>query len=115
MIQTSSLYDSLEFGEKGPKINVLMETEFTKEIRILLAKSQEMKEHKTPFPIVIEVAKGHIQFGVNEETLELKTGAIITLGGGIPHNLLAKEDSIVRLTLSTNDAFKRVEKVIAGS
>ena len=111
MIQQSSLFDALEYSPKGPKINVLIETEFTKEIRILLATGQEMKEHKTPFPIVIEIVQGQISFGAIGELKELEKGVLISLQGGIPHNLLAKEDSIVRLTLSKQDEFKRVQKV----
>lgn len=108
-MQKTNLYEDVTYGEKGPKINVLFQSQFTKEIRILLAQGQEMKEHKTPFPIVIEVAEGEIDFGVNGKEEKLVKGAIISLEGGIPHNLIAQKNSIVRLTLSTNDAFKRVQ------
>ena len=111
MIQKSSLYNSIEYGPKGPKINVLIETEFTKVIRILLATGQEVKEHKTPFPIVIEIVQGHISFGVTGELMALEKGALLSLQGSITHNLVAKEDSILRLTLSKQDEFKRVQKV----
>lgn len=114
-MQTTNLYQNVVFGEKGPKISVLFQTEFTKEIRILIAQGQEMKEHKTPFPIVIEIVDGSIEFGVNGKVENLKKGTIVTLKGGIPHNLIALEDAIVRLTLSTNDAFKRVQEVAEKS
>lgn len=111
MIKRSSIHDSLEYGEKGPKISVLMETEFTKEIRILFKKGQEMKEHKTAYPIVIEIVEGEINFGVQGNLEYLEKGSLISLQGGIPHNLLAQKDSIVRLTLSTQDEFKRVQEL----
>jgi quercetin dioxygenase-like cupin family protein len=72
-----------------------------------------MKEHKTPFPIVIQLLEGAIDFGVNEEVSKLTKGTILTLEGNIPHNLIATEDSVVRLTLSKQDGKERVE-VAAG-
>ena len=45
----------------------------------------------------------------------LKKGSIITLEGNIPHNLTARKDSIVRLTLSKLDTALRVEKVATNS
>lgn len=107
----NDLYSEMEYHETRPAIKVMIETEFTKEIRILLDKDQEMKEHKTPFPIVIQVVEGHIDFGVNGERHALQKGCIIALPGRVPHDLLAKERSMVRLTLNKADKAERVKKV----
>lgn len=107
-----NLFDELVFGEAKPAVKLVLETPFSKEIRITFKEGQLMKEHKTPFPIVVEIVEGEIDFGVNGETHSVKKGALLTLEGGIPHDLLAKQDSIVRLTLSKFDAVERVEQVI---
>lgn len=107
----ASLVDSLEYKEDKPTIKLLLDTEFTKEIRIVFKKDHIMKEHTAPLPIVVEVFEGSIDFGVEGEVLKLKKGDLITLGAKIPHDLKATEDSIVRLTLSKNDQLNRVEKV----
>lgn len=60
----------------------------------------------------MEIVKGNIQFGVNNEVLDLVEGSIIALEGHVFHDLKANEDSIVRLTLSTNDDSNRVKKVV---
>lgn len=112
-INIASFNDELEFDENRVKTKVLLETSFSKEIRILLKKGQIMKEHKTPFPILIHVLEGEIELGINRTIHLLKSGAIIALEGNVPHDLNAKENSIVRLTLSMQDKVERVNDVIA--
>lgn len=108
----ASLKSDLNFTTKGPKISVLLETENTKEIRILLGKNQEMKEHQTPFPICVEVFSGKIEFGVHGEHIVLGSGQLISLDGGVPHNLIAIDNSIIRLSLSKKDTIQRVKNIV---
>ena len=114
-MKTASIYQDLEFNENKPAIKVIFETDFTKEIRILMRENQEMKEHQTPFPIVVELLEGEIVFGVEGQNYEVKKGDLLTLSGGVPHNLIAKKESVIRLTLSKLDSSKRVEGVAEKS
>lgn len=111
-MKLASLTNNLEFNEARPAIQVLMETDAGKEIRIAFKKGQVMKEHNTPFPIVVEIFEGAIDFGVNGEIHNLKKGDLISLEGGIPHDLKAIETSTVRLSLNKADSTKRVEGVV---
>ncbi|HNP19783.1 MAG TPA: cupin domain-containing protein [Fulvivirga sp.] len=111
-MKTASLLDNLEYKENRPAIQVLLDTEVGKEIRIAFKEGQLMKEHKTPFPIVVEIFEGSIDFGVNGKSLTLKRGDLITLEGNVPHDLKALKDSIVRLSLNKADTVKRVENVV---
>ncbi|MEE9437716.1 MAG: cupin domain-containing protein [Saprospiraceae bacterium] len=106
-----SFNTELEFNESKPAIRIILETSFTKEIRILFKEGQLMKKHQTPFPIIVQILEGTIDFGVSNNTLNLRKGDIVTLEGAVPHDLLAKEDSVVRLTLSKSDSLKRVKQV----
>ncbi|MFV0571251.1 MAG: cupin domain-containing protein [Xanthomarina gelatinilytica] len=110
-MHTATLTKAIEHNGPKPNIEVLFETDFTKEIRIAFKKGQQMKEHKTPYPIVVEIFEGHIEFGVQGKKHTLQKGALIALDGGVPHDLTAIENSIVRLTLSTSDKVERVQKV----
>jgi len=114
-MKTASIYQDLEFNENKPAIKAILETDFTKEIRILMRENQEMKEHQTPFPIVVELLEGEIIFGVEGLNYEVKKGDLLTLSGGVPHNLIAKKESVIRLTLSKLDSSKRVEGVAEKS
>lgn len=110
-MKIASLTEDLVYNENKPAITVLIETETSKEIRIIFKKGQRMNEHRTPFSIVVEVFKGAIDFGVNGSKQHLRSGSLIALEGGILHDLEAIEDSIVRLSLSKNDSVGRVKNV----
>ncbi|PKD20371.1 cupin [Salegentibacter salinarum] len=114
-MKKSSLTENLEYSEKSPAVKVLFETEVSKEIRMAFKKDQGLKEHKTPFPIVVEIFEGAIDFGVNGEKHPLKKGDLITLEGNVPHDLKATENSIVRLSLTKADTTQRVENVAKNS
>ncbi len=107
-----SLFTDLVYNENKPAISVLFESGFTKEIRIAFKEGQLMKEHKTAYPIVVEIVEGEIDFGVKGENFNLKKGDIVALDGGVPHDLNAITQSIVRLTLSTLDQTSRVKDVV---
>ena len=98
----------LVYSAEKVSVKLILESSFSKEIRILLKKGQEMKEHKAPYPIVIHLIEGEINFGIDSKTNHLSKGDIITLEGNVPHNLIALKDSIVRLTLSKSDQLERV-------
>ena len=110
-----SFDQNLNFNDTKIVMKVILETSFTKEIRILLKKGQSMKEHKAPFQIIVHVLRGEINFGVQGTIKQLKVGDIITLSANIAHDLIAIDDSIIRLTLSKLDQAKRVKNVVANS
>ncbi len=114
-MQIHSFQDNVEFNDKHISTSVILETPFSKEIRILLKSGQVMKEHKTPFAIIVHVLDGEIDFGINGNINCLKKGSILTLEGNVKHDLTAKKDSIVRLTLSKLDKVERLENVIKNS
>ncbi|MEO5788659.1 MAG: cupin domain-containing protein [Gelidibacter sp.] len=114
-MKTASLTNNIEYHETRPTIQVLLETENGKEIRIAFKKGQVMKEHKTPFAIVVEIFEGCIDFGVNGEIHTLNRGDLVSLEGDVPHDLTAVKDSIVRLSLNKGDSAKRVEDVAKNS
>lgn len=110
-MKTASLTTELIYNEKRPAIDILMETQTSKEIRIVFKKGQIMKEHKTPFPIVVQVFRGTIDFRVHGKKERLEAGSLISLEGEVPHDLTALEDSIVRLSLSKQDKLERVQNI----
>ncbi len=107
-----SFKDEIVFDEIRVKTKIIIETSFSKEIQILMNVGQVMKEHKTPFPILLHLLEGSIELGVQGEKSTLKSGDIIALEGDVPHDLMALQSSIIRLTLSKLDKVERLKSVL---
>ncbi len=108
---TSSFLENVEFHNEKPQVTPIISNDFSKEIRITLKKGVVMKEHKSKFPIAIHILKGQIKLGLPEQSINMNAGDIIGLEPNVVHELLAIDDTIVRLSLSILDSASRVEKV----
>ena len=114
-MKIESFNEDLNFNNNKIVTKIIVESSFSKETRILMKEGQLMKEHKAPFPIIVHVLDGKINFGVEENILLLKKGDVITLTANVPHDLTALKESIIRQTLSKIDKPDRVEKVALNS
>lgn len=100
------------FNTKGIQTKVILETTFSREIKIALDKGSVMKDHMSPFPVIIYIVDGHIELGVDDRFYLMQTGDIIHVPASIVHKLIARENSIVRLTITKQDSVERVEDVV---
>ena len=96
----------------GVTIAKLFDGPHSKEIRINLEKGAQMKEHKAPGAIMVQVLSGKIDFSVGENNIILDALDMVTLEPNVIHALTALENSIVRLSLSKNDDVSRVFSVL---
>lgn len=110
----SKVLTELEFGDKK-STKMILETPYSKEVGICLNSGQQMKAHQTPYPIIVHVTEGKIAFGLEGKSLELSGGDMISLEGGIVHDVFAMEPSKIRLTLLKADQLERVESVLRDS
>lgn len=111
-METGSFLTNVTYDDVRPKIDVILETLFSKEIRIAMVKDQLMKDHSAPLPIVVHVLKGQIDFGTEQGQLLLNTGDMVSVEPSVRHNLFAKEASVVRLTLAKGDSVNRVKDAV---
>ncbi len=114
-MQRINILKKQSFNDDKVAIMVLFETKTTKEIRIMFKEGQMMKKHQTPYPITVEIVKGELDFGVEDEVYNLIKGDLVALEGAVAHDLTAKTDCIVRLTLSKLDSVSRVKNVVSLS
>ncbi len=68
-------------------------------VLIALHKDAEMAKHSAKGMITVQVMEGLIRFSTDEQSVELSTGKMIVLHEGIPHSVLAIEESTFLLTL----------------
>ena len=70
-------------------------------VLIALHKDAELIKHTAAGIISVQVLEGQILFTTSEQTVELSKGQMLTLHKGIPHSVLAKEETVFLLTLTT--------------
>jgi len=70
-------------------------------VLIALHKGAEMTRHTANGLISVQVLEGEMLFITDERTVELGKGHILTLHQGIPHSVVAKEETIFLLTVTT--------------
>lgn len=75
-------------------------------VLIALHAGAEMIRHTADGIISVQVLEGQITFRTEQESVELHKGQMLALHAGIPHSVLAREESVFLLTLTTTLARK---------
>jgi quercetin dioxygenase-like cupin family protein len=70
-------------------------------VLIALHKGAEMIRHVADGMISLQVLEGNIIFNMDKHSVELGKGQMLTLHEHIPHSVLAKDETIFLLTLTT--------------
>ncbi len=70
-------------------------------VLIALHKDAEMIKHTADGMISLQVMEGQILFTTDEQSIELGSGQMLALHENVPHSVLAKEETILLLTLTT--------------
>lgn len=78
----------------------LFKNEGMRVVLIALHKSAELKTHTAPGIISVQVLEGRIAFRIENREEDLDTGQMLTLHAGIPHSVLAQEESVFLLTMA---------------
>jgi quercetin dioxygenase-like cupin family protein len=78
----------------------LFKSDIMRVVLIALHAGSEMKTHTAPGIISVQVLSGRINFRTEQRTAELGEGQMLTLHAGIPHSVLAYEESAFLLTMS---------------
>ncbi len=73
-------------------------------VLIALHNGAEMVRHTAQGIISVQVLEGKIQFNTDQQSVELSKGQMLALHEGIPHNVVAVEETIFLLTLTTTPA-----------
>lgn len=77
----------------------VFKNEIVSMVLISLHAGAELKPHKAPGLINVQVLDGEISFSADNQVFEMKKGQLITLRKDIPHSIVALEESAFLLTL----------------
>ncbi|MGN7204649.1 cupin domain-containing protein [Pedobacter sp. SAFR-022] len=78
----------------------IFKTDGMRIVLMALKKGAELKTHTAPGIISVQVLEGYIDFSTELQKSPRKTAQMLTLHAGIPHSVLALEDSVFLLTLA---------------
>ncbi len=81
--------DQWKTTRRGAK--TLVKNDEVRVVLVVLSKGMQVDEHHAEGAAIVSVVQGSIRFKATGEYQTLATGALLTLGGGIPHALEALE------------------------
>lgn len=100
LAEAAALRDAPEWREFGQSAKTLLRTDDTRVVLIALRKGARMLEHKTGHSITILTLEGRVELGTPAQNVALTPLELLFLEAGVPHDVVAREDSTVLLTIN---------------
>ena len=82
-----------------PGASVVHEDETAKIVAFEFDEGQEMPDHAAFHPILVQVLRGRVEFGLPDRTLDLGTGEILHLTAKLRHRVRALEPATLTITM----------------
>jgi quercetin dioxygenase-like cupin family protein len=95
----SDLADQLTVPEDGTLTRVLYRDDRLRVVGFAFAAGQELTEHTSALPVVIQVIRGRLDLVLGDEKTEALPGCWIHLPAGLPHSVRATEPTVMLLTM----------------
>jgi quercetin dioxygenase-like cupin family protein len=70
----------------------------TRVIVLSLDQGQQMREHRSHHPLIVQALDGHVRITAAEQTLDLRPGGLAYLPNALPHSVEAVAPSRISLT-----------------
>ncbi|GGI94343.1 cupin domain-containing protein [Streptomyces brasiliensis] len=95
----ADLAAELPLSEDGTLSRVLYRDDRLRVVGFSFAAGQELTEHTSALPVVIQVVRGRLALVLGEEKTEATPGSWIHLPARLPHTVHALEPTIMLLTM----------------
>ncbi|MFJ9863815.1 cupin domain-containing protein [Streptomyces sp. NPDC101165] len=89
----------LPLSEDGTLSRVLYRDDRLRVVGFAFATGQELTEHTSALPVVIQVVQGRLDLVLGEEKAEATPGTWIHLPARLPHSVRALEPTVMLLTM----------------
>ena len=104
---TKQIREEKAWKESDRNAITVFKTDGMRIVLLALHKDAEMIKHTADGIISIQVMEGKILFKTEEQSIELGSGQMLALHENIPHSVVAMEETIFLLTLTTTLAGKK--------
>ncbi|MGB6054977.1 MAG: cupin domain-containing protein [Burkholderiaceae bacterium] len=96
--------DVIDVRPLGPRLAqatsiALFKAEDLEVMRLVLPAGKKLLNHHVPGAITLQCLEGEVELFAHQQTKVLQAGEMMYLGGGEPHELLARRDASVLLTV----------------
>ncbi|WNM31255.1 cupin domain-containing protein [Streptomyces sp. Li-HN-5-11] len=89
----------LPLADDGTLSRVLYRDDRLRVVGFAFATGQELTEHTSALPVVIQVIQGRLELVLGDEKTEATPGSWIHLSARLPHTVRATEPTIMLLTM----------------
>lgn len=89
----------LPVPEEGTLSRVLYRDDRLRVVGFAFAEGEELTEHTSPLPVVIQVVQGRLDLVLGGEKTQALPGSWIRLPARLPHTVRALEPSVMLLTM----------------
>lgn len=89
----------LEIPPDGTLSRVLFRDDRLRVVGFAFAAGEELTEHTSALPVVIQVVRGRIELDVEDRTATLTAASWVHLPARMPHSVRAVEPSVMLLTM----------------
>jgi quercetin dioxygenase-like cupin family protein len=95
----ADLVTNMVIPEQGTLSKVVFKDDRIRVVAFAFDEGQELTEHTAAMPAVVQVLVGCLRLTMGSETFECKPGDWAHMAAGLPHSVLAREPSVMVLTL----------------
>ena len=98
---TKQIRDEKAWKDSDRNAITVFKTNGMRIVLIALHKNAEMAKHTADGMISVQVLEGQMLFTTDEQSVEFGKGEMLALHENVPHSVLAKEETVFLLTLTT--------------
>ncbi|HZS77285.1 MAG TPA: cupin domain-containing protein [Ktedonobacteraceae bacterium] len=99
-----------QFPEEGPFVQVLSDTGYARVVLFGFKAGQQLREHHTSSPILVQAVRGKIVFTAAGKQVEMRDGMLVTVEAQVRHSLVAETDAVVLVTMTPSPSFHSLQK-----
>lgn len=88
-----------EPSENGPRASVVHEDETAKIVAFKFGVGHELGDHAAHHPILVQVLRGRVEFGLPDRTVDLLPGEMLHLTPRLRHSVRALEPTTLTVTM----------------
>ena len=99
--EAEALQGSEIWRDRGLNTRTLLKLPDLRLVLIALKSGHRIQRHQTDMRLNLTTLTGHVQLAIGDETINLPEKSVLILDPAVPHDVVALEDSILVLSLTS--------------